>query len=75
MTIANSDIMKKLLILCCLYVPGAICVSLHTMSKSSKGLFQNAVMLSGSALNPMIPRSRDHLPLLYSLGNRIIHTI
>lgn len=47
---------------------GAICVSLHTMSKASKGLFQNAIMLSGSALNPMIPRSRDHLPLMYNLG-------
>lgn len=47
---------------------GAICVSLHTMSKSSKGLFQNAVMLSGSALNPMVPRSRDHLSLIYNLG-------
>lgn len=49
-------------------VLGAISVSLHMISPASKGLFENAIMLSGSALNPSIPRIKDHLTILYNLA-------
>lgn len=47
---------------------GAVSVSLHLISPASDGLFQNAIMLSGSSLNPSIPRVKDHLTILYNLG-------
>lgn len=58
----------------CLYV-GAISVSLHMISPASVGLFENAIMLSGSSLNPSIPRVQDHLTLLYNLAESLHYPV
>lgn len=50
---------------------GAISVSLHMISPASVGLFENAIMLSGSSLNPAIPRVKDHLTTLYDLAEAL----
>lgn len=54
---------------------GAISVSLHLISPSSRGLFENAIMLSGSALNPSIPRIKDHLTILYNLAEYLHYPV
>lgn len=54
---------------------GAISVSLHLISPSSRGLFENAIMLSGSALNPSIPRVKDHLTILYNLAEYLHYPV
>ncbi|XP_055320352.1 esterase B1-like [Sitodiplosis mosellana] len=54
---------------------GAISVSLHMISPASKGLFENAIMLSGSALNPSIPRVKDHLTILYNLAESLHYPV
>ncbi|XP_031622630.1 esterase E4-like [Contarinia nasturtii] len=54
---------------------GAISVSLHMISPASVGLFENAIMLSGSALNPSIPRVKDHLTLLYNLAESLHYPV
>lgn len=45
------------------------------ISPASKGLFENAIMLSGSALNPSIPRVKDHLTLLYNLAENLHYPV
>lgn len=57
------------------FILGAISVSLHMISPASKGLFENAIMLSGSALNPSIPRVKDHLTLLYNLAENLHYPV
>lgn len=60
---------------CLLVLLGAISVSLHMISPASKGLFENAIMLSGSALNPSIPRVKDHLTILYNLAENLHYPV
>lgn len=45
------------------------------ISPASKGLFENAIVLSGSALNPSIPRVKDHLTLLYNLAENLHYPV
>lgn len=54
---------------------GAISVSLHMISPASQGLFENAIVLSGSALNPSIPRVKDHLTILYNLAESLHYPV
>lgn len=54
---------------------GAISVSLHMISPASQGLFENAIMLSGSALNPSIPRVKDHLTILYNVAENLHYPV
>lgn len=48
---------------------GASSVNLHMISPQTNNLFQKAIMMSGSALNPFLPRIQDHSSILYNLGN------
>lgn len=48
---------------------------MHIISPASVGLFTNAIMLSGSALNPSIPRVKDHLTLLYNLAETLHYPV
>lgn len=57
------------------YFTGAISVSLHMISAASVGLFENAIMLSGSSLNPSIPRVKDHLTTLYDLAETLHYPV
>lgn len=45
------------------------------ISPASNGLFENAIMLSGSALNPSIPRVKDHLTILYNLAETLHYPV
>lgn len=54
---------------------GAISVSLHMISPTSVDLFENAIMLSGSALNPSVPRIKDHLTILYNLAETLHYPV
>lgn len=45
------------------------------ISPASEGLFENAIMLSGSALNPSIPRVKDHLTILYNLAETLHYPV
>lgn len=48
---------------------GGASSELLMISPMSKLLFQKAVMMSGSALNPWIPTRNEHSPIFYDLGN------
>lgn len=39
------------------------------ISPQSKHLFQRAIIMSGSALNPLLPTRKEHSSILYELGN------
>lgn len=56
-------------------ISGALSVSLHMISPASDGLFENAIILSGSALNPSIPRVKDHLTILYNLAEYLHYPV
>lgn len=38
------------------------------ISPKTKHLFHSAILMSGSALNPFLPRRHDHKSILYNLG-------
>lgn len=47
---------------------GSASIHLHVMSPKSNKLFRKAIMMSGTALNPWLPRETDHLSIAYNLG-------
>lgn len=47
---------------------GAASVHMHVLSPASKGLFQRAIMSSGSALNPWAITYSDHIPIIQKFG-------
>lgn len=47
---------------------GASTVNLFMIPPQSQHLFRKAIVASGSALNPCIPRRQDHSSILYNLG-------
>lgn len=49
--------------------PGGSAINLLMMSPQSRDLFQKGILMSGSALNPTLPRRHDHYSLLSRLGN------
>lgn len=50
------------------YFVGSSSVNLHILSPKSNVLFNKAIMMSGSALNPFLLRETDHLQILYNFG-------
>lgn len=50
---------------------GGVSVNLHMISPQSKHLFQKAVIMSGSALDPLLPTRDEHSSILYELGKLI----
>lgn len=47
---------------------GSASVNMHMISPKTNTLFQNAILISGSALNSYLPRQHDHIAYLYNLG-------
>ncbi|XP_031622611.1 esterase B1-like [Contarinia nasturtii] len=50
---------------------GAASVNLHMISPTASHLFHKAIMMSGSALNPFLPRHQDHSSILYNLAENL----
>lgn len=49
-------------------VEGSMSASLHILSTNARKLFQRAILLSGSALTPLLPRVHDHTSIVRNLG-------
>lgn len=47
---------------------GSSSANFHVISPASKGLFQRAIMSSGSVLNPWSYTDQNHISVLYNLG-------
>lgn len=43
--------------------------SLHILNSKSRKLFQKAILFSGSAMNPVLPRVKDHTSIVQNLGD------
>ncbi|XP_031623232.1 esterase B1-like [Contarinia nasturtii] len=54
---------------------GAASVQLHMVSPQSKHLFQRAILMSGSALNPFLPAKTEHSTIIKNLAEDFNHTI
>lgn len=50
-------------------MPGSVSVHMHMLSPASRGLFQRAILVSGTANNPWAVRQHSQVPLLQQLGN------
>lgn len=53
-------------------IPGGVSIELLMISTQSKHLFQKAIMMSGSALDPWIPTRMEHSSIVYNLGNFMV---
>ncbi|XP_055302656.1 juvenile hormone esterase-like [Sitodiplosis mosellana] len=54
---------------------GASSVNLHMISPQTNNLFQRAIMMSGSALNPFLPRHQDHSSILHHLAENLHYPV
>lgn len=53
-------------------ISGGVSIELLMISTQSKHLFQKAIMMSGSALDPWIPTRMEHSSIIYDLGNFMV---
>lgn len=58
-----------------IFKTGSVSVQLHMMSPLSKHLFQRAILLSGSALNPYLPAKDEHTAIMKNVAECLNYTI